>query len=93
MGIFSNELKTLRESAGIPQRKVAAALDIDTATYSKIENGLYVPRKEQVIALASYFQRKEEDLLKFWTADKIATVTNGDMELAEEAIRLVQDQR
>mgnify|MGYP002578517845 FL=1 len=44
--MLSEKLKMLREEAGLPQRKLAVALDIDTATYSKIENGLYLPKKE-----------------------------------------------
>lgn len=31
------KLKQLRETSGLPQRKVAAVLDIDTATYSKLK--------------------------------------------------------
>ena len=37
--MIGSRLKELREGAGLPQRKLAALLDIDTATYSKIENG------------------------------------------------------
>ena len=44
--MFGSKLKQLREDAKLPQRKLAALLDIDTATYSKIENGLFALRKE-----------------------------------------------
>jgi transcriptional regulator with XRE-family HTH domain len=36
---FGGYLKSIRESRGIPQRKVAQRLDIDTSTLSKIELG------------------------------------------------------
>jgi len=36
---FGQYLKSLREEKGIPQRKVAQRLDIDTSTLSKIELG------------------------------------------------------
>jgi len=36
---FGMYLKSLREEKGIPQRKVAQRLDIDTSTLSKIELG------------------------------------------------------
>ena len=42
--LLSDKLKELRENAKQPQRRVAAALDIDTATYCKMEKGLYIPR-------------------------------------------------
>ena len=41
--LLPTKLKQLREKAGLPQRKVAASLDIDTATYSKIETGKFIP--------------------------------------------------
>ncbi len=47
--MLSDKLKELRDQAKQPQRKVAAALDIDTATYSKIENGKYMPNRDFVL--------------------------------------------
>ena len=35
--MFSERIKELRIQNQIPQRQIAAALDIDTATYCKIE--------------------------------------------------------
>ena len=37
--IFGKKIKELREEHGMVQRKLAAALDIDTPMYSKIERG------------------------------------------------------
>ena len=37
MKTFGEFIKTKREELGIPQRKIAAQLDIDTSTLSKIE--------------------------------------------------------
>ncbi|MDR2823972.1 MAG: helix-turn-helix domain-containing protein [Prevotellaceae bacterium] len=37
--IFNERIKQLREDCQIPQRKLAAAMDIDTASYCKIEKG------------------------------------------------------
>lgn len=37
MKTFGEFIKTKREKLGIPQRKIAAQLDIDTSTLSKIE--------------------------------------------------------
>lgn len=36
---FGAYLKAIRESKGIPQRKVASAVDVDTSTLSKMELG------------------------------------------------------
>ncbi len=40
---LANKLRGLREQHGFPQCKISAALDIDTATYCKMENGNYIP--------------------------------------------------
>ena len=37
--IFGNKLKILREKKQIPQRQLASLLEIDSATYCKIEKG------------------------------------------------------
>ena len=38
--LLSNRLKEIRLQSNMPQRKIAAELDIDTATYCKYENGV-----------------------------------------------------
>lgn len=89
--MLSKKLKELREGLKLPQRKVAAEIDIDTATYSKIENGIYLPKREQVIILARILDTQEEELLKLWMADKIAQVTEGEEKIAPDALKIVQE--
>ena len=48
-------LKKLREARGFTQAEVAAAVDIDQGTLSKLEAGLHIPRKDHALALAKYF--------------------------------------
>ncbi len=88
--LLSNKLKELREQCGLPQRKVAAALDIDTATYCKIENGNYLPRKEQVIRLTQILKADEAELLKLWLADKVYLVVKNEQS-AGEVLSVVQE--
>lgn len=83
------KLKQIRESAGLPQRKIAAVLDIDTATYSKIENGKIMPSKEQILQIAKLFSAKESELLEMWMAEKIVAIAESDLNLAPAAIKLV----
>jgi len=52
--MLSDRQKEIQRQNDLPQRKVAAGLDIDTATYCKTENGNYLPKREQVIDLASF---------------------------------------
>ena len=69
--IFGNKLKSLREENQIPQRQLAASLEIDTATYCKIEKGDRRAKREQVITLSSLLKINQKELLRLWSADKI----------------------
>jgi len=89
--LLPNKLKELREQCELPQRKVASALDIDTATYCKIENGNYSPQKEQVIQLADILKADKDELVKLWLADKITIVAESEKKFAPEELKLVND--
>ena len=54
--IFGNKIKTLREEKQIPQRQLASVLEIDTATYCKIEKGDRRAKREQVLLLADFLK-------------------------------------
>lgn len=83
------KLKQIRESAGLPQRKIAAVLDIDTATYSKIENGKIMPSKEQIIMIAKTLNTSESELLEMWMAARIVAIAETDLNLALAAMKIV----
>ena len=87
--MLPERLKQLRDAAGLPQRKLAAALDIDTATYSKIENGKIMPNKNQIILIAKQLKSDESELLELWMAARIVAVTKAAVEIAPAAIKLV----
>jgi transcriptional regulator with XRE-family HTH domain len=89
--LLPEKLKKLREVAKVPQRKIAAALDIDTATYSKIENGKYIPSREHVIIIAEIFSYDKDDLIKLWLADKVVAIAKDDVESIPDALKLVTD--
>ena len=88
--MLSEKLKEQRKQCNLPQRKVAAALDIDTATYCKIENGNYSPKREQVIKLASILNTDVKELLTLWLADQIKEITEQEKDIAEEAMDIVK---
>lgn len=88
--LLSDKLKELREQAKQPQRKVAAALDIDTVTYSKIENGKYMPNRDFVLRLVSFFECDSEQLIKLWLADRIVKMVKGE-QVVSDAMKLASD--
>lgn len=88
--MLSEKLKEQRKQCNLPQHKVAAALDIDTATYCKIEKGNYSPKREQVIALASILHTDEKELLTLWLADLIKEITEPEKDIANDAMEIVK---
>ena len=88
--MLPEKLKEQRKQCNLPQRKVAAALDIDTATYCKIENGNYSPKREQVIELANILHTDVKKLLTLWLADQIKEITDTNTDIAEEALEMVK---
>ena len=69
--IFGNRIKTIREEKQISQRQLASALEIDTATYCKIEKGDRRAKREQITVLANLLEVESKDLLRLWSADKV----------------------
>ena len=76
--MFSERIKELRVQNQMPQRQLAAALDIDTATYCKIERGERKARREQVEVIAYVLNADKKELIKLWLADKVYEVVSGE---------------
>ena len=87
--MFSERIKELRIQNQMPQRQLAAALDIDTATYCKIEKGERKAKKEQVSILSKLFKVNTEQLLILWLADQVSAVVSTEEKIASEALLLV----
>ncbi len=88
--IFGNKIRMLREDKQIPQRQLAAALEIDTATYCKIEKGDRRAKREQVTVLAVLLEVNSIDLLRLWSADKVYEII-AEEEEATQILNLVAD--
>lgn len=68
---FGEVLRKLRENQGFPIRKVAAELDIDPSTLSKIERNERSPNREHLKIIATLFQVEEKTLLVTFLSDRI----------------------
>lgn len=86
--LFTEKIKNLRLHSQLPQRKLAAALDIDTATYCKIEKGERKARKEHVELLASVFEIDKKELLALWLADKVTDLVSENGQLVRNALSI-----
>ena len=69
---FGEYIRNLREQSGLPLRKVAALLDIDPSTLSKIERGERSANKEMLPILAELFREDEKKLSLILLSDKVA---------------------
>ncbi|GHT67835.1 hypothetical protein AGMMS50239_31750 [Bacteroidia bacterium] len=88
--MFNDRIKQLREDRQIPQRKLAAALDIDTASYCKIERGERRARKEHIPVIAELLQGDREELLILWLAEQVMAIVADDKELSNEVLEIAK---
>ena len=89
--LFGNKVRELREKQGLLLRQLAAALEIDTATMSKIELGDRQARKEQVTQLAEILNADTEYLYTLWLASKVYEVIEGE-DMAIEALKVAEEE-
>ena len=75
---FGNTIRKLREDQGLVLRKVAAQLDIDTATLSKIELGDRYAKRDHLKILSHIFSIDVEELEKIWLSDKIYGIIKNE---------------
>ena len=88
--MFTERIKQLREERQMPQRQFAAALEIDTATYCKIEKGERRVRREQVSIIAKLLQTDEKELITLWLADQITTLLTNEKEFSDEVLKIAK---
>lgn len=81
--IFGNKIRSLREEKQIPQRLLAAALEIDTATYCKIEKGDRRAKREQVAVLGDLLEVDSKELIRLWSADKVYDIIAEEEEATQ----------
>lgn len=86
--LFADRIRELRQECQLPQRRLAAALDIDTATYCKIEKGERKARKEQVLTMANILHIDSNELLTLWIADKVTDAIGENKQVAQKAISI-----
>jgi transcriptional regulator with XRE-family HTH domain len=87
---FTERIKQLREERQMPQRQLAAALEIDTATYCKIEKGERRAKGEQVVIIADILQADKEELLALWLADQVPVSVANEKAVANKALNILK---
>lgn len=87
---FVERIRQLREERQLPQRKLAATLDIDTATYCKIEKDARRAKTEQVVVIADLLQTDKDKILALWLADQVAKVVDNEQKVADKALSIAK---
>jgi transcriptional regulator with XRE-family HTH domain len=89
--MFTERIKQLCEDRQIPQRKLAAALDIDAASYCKIERGERRTRKEHIPVIAELLETDKDELLALWLADQVSAVVEDEQKVASKALEIAKN--
>ena len=87
--MFSECIKEFCVQNKMPQCHLVAALDIDTATYCKIEKGERHARREHVEAIAQISLTDRNELVKLWFADNIYRL-NKKRDNAAQILEVIQ---
>lgn len=85
---LGKRIKELRESKGLFLREVGAALGLDNAFISKIENEEKLLPKKHLERLAEFLNVPANELLKLWLSDKIKSFID-DKEIGKQALKTV----
>ncbi|EFK55694.1 helix-turn-helix transcriptional regulator [Sphingobacterium spiritivorum] len=86
MNSFGEYLRNKREKLGLPLRKVAAELDIDTSILSKIERSERVATKEMLPTLAKTLEVHEKEIqIEFIQSTVFSEL--GDLEFLADGLK------
>lgn len=88
---FGTEIRKIREAKGLLMRQLAAALEVDTAMISKIENGLRHATKKQVHAFAKVLDVDYAKLESLWMGYKIYDMLQ-DVDNPADALTVAEEQ-
>ncbi|MCZ2130433.1 MAG: helix-turn-helix domain-containing protein [Bacteroidia bacterium] len=88
MNSFGEYLRNRREQLGLPLRKVAAELDIDTSILSKIERNERVATKEMLPTLAKTLDVQEKEIqMEFIQSTVLSEL--GDLKFLADSLKNV----
>ena len=89
--VFGKKIKELRESQNLPQRIVAGALEITIPLYSRVERGERTLSKSHIPKLAQTLNVDENELLKFYLADQVTLVLEGQADIVNDVLNIAKN--
>ena len=94
---LGESLKRIREKRDVPLRKIAAELDLDQSTLSKIERGERLPKENMLPKIADFYKLKLEELKEDYISEKVLMCIKGKkdperiLELAKQKIQYLRN--
>lgn len=86
---FGKRIKELRESKGLFLREIGAALELDNAFISKVENEERLLPRKHLEKLAKFLNVPLEELLVLWLSDKIKSIIEDEKEVGKQALKII----
>lgn len=83
-------IKSHREQEQLSQKIVADAIGVDVPMYSRMERGQRPIKKDQIKILSNLLKIKEEELYKYWVAEKVYNIV-ADEDNVSEIFNIVSD--
>jgi transcriptional regulator with XRE-family HTH domain len=96
---FGEQLRQLRETAGMTLREVAANIEIDPSLLAKIERNQRQPTKQLIKNIAGFYEVNDKELLEKFLSDQIAykiideEVDLNILKIAEEKVAYIKTLR
>lgn len=96
-GSFGEYIRQLRESSDMPLRKLAAIMDIDQSTLSKLERGERPVNRQMLPIIATTFNLEEKDLVVRFISNNIVVQLANEiyreeiLSAAENELRKLED--
>jgi transcriptional regulator with XRE-family HTH domain len=87
---FTEQIKRLREKLHMLQRQFAEDLEINTATYRKIDKGECHAQKEHISIIAELLQADYKEFLKLWLVDQVTAVVADEKELSNDMLMIAK---
>lgn len=84
-------IRELRESKGLYLREVGAAIGLDNAFISKVENEDRLLPKKHLDRISDFLNVPINELIVLWLSDKIREIIKENEELGRKALQEVID--
>lgn len=96
---FGEQLRQLRETAGLTLKEVAGKLHVDPSLLAKIERNQRQPTKSLIKNISKFFNVSEKELFEEFLSDQIAFKILGEqadlkiLKVAEEKVAYIKTLR